>query len=113
MYINTAITERRKTWIAALRSGKYKQGRGLLRPSEDTYCCLGVACKCQGIEVDEEIPGYDGYTIESGTDYENRTFALNLGLNPFLIQELVEMNDIEEASFDEIADFLEREWGYV
>lgn len=30
-------------WIAALRSGKYKQGEARLR-ERDTFCCLGVAC---------------------------------------------------------------------
>jgi len=30
-------------WVAALRSGKYKQGKGALRHSDNTYCCLGVA----------------------------------------------------------------------
>lgn len=29
--------------VAALRSGKYKQGRGHLR-GDDGFCCLGVAC---------------------------------------------------------------------
>lgn len=31
-------------WIAALRSGKYKQGRGQLRSLNNNYCCLGVLC---------------------------------------------------------------------
>jgi hypothetical protein len=31
-------------WIAALRSGKYKQGRGRLN-GPDGYCCLGVLCE--------------------------------------------------------------------
>lgn len=31
-------------WVKALRSGKYKQGKGNLRNSDDTYCCLGVLC---------------------------------------------------------------------
>lgn len=30
-------------WLAALRSGEYKQGRGQLH-AEDTFCCLGVLC---------------------------------------------------------------------
>jgi hypothetical protein len=30
--------------VAALRSGKYKQGRHRLRDGSDGYCCLGVAC---------------------------------------------------------------------
>lgn len=31
-------------WIPALLSGEYKQGRSRLRGTDDTYCCLGVAC---------------------------------------------------------------------
>ncbi len=36
--------EFRKEWIAALRSGKYEQGRTRL-DYDGKYCCLGVACK--------------------------------------------------------------------
>lgn len=32
-----------KKWVAALRSGEYKQGLAALRIG-DTFCCLGVAC---------------------------------------------------------------------
>ena len=39
------MNKRVKTqWIKALRSGKYKQGRGSLRNLDNTYCCLGVLC---------------------------------------------------------------------
>lgn len=40
-----------KKWVKALRSGKYKQGRGLLAVVDPTskevtgYCCLGVLCE--------------------------------------------------------------------
>lgn len=30
-------------WVAALRSGEYKQGINLLR-QDDKFCCLGVLC---------------------------------------------------------------------
>jgi hypothetical protein len=40
--MNEAIKER---WLAALRSGKYKQGRGKLKTVDDEYCCLGVLCE--------------------------------------------------------------------
>lgn len=33
----------KRLWVRALRSGKYEQGRGLLRDG-DTFCCLGVLC---------------------------------------------------------------------
>lgn len=40
-------------WVAALRAGDYKQGRGYLRVN-DKFCCLGVLCdvyaKDQGSE---------------------------------------------------------------
>jgi hypothetical protein len=29
-------------WLEALRSGRYEQGRGHLRTSDDKFCCLGV-----------------------------------------------------------------------
>jgi hypothetical protein len=33
-------------WVDALRSGKYKQGRGQLHHTlnENTFCCLGILC---------------------------------------------------------------------
>lgn len=40
----------KERWVKALRSGKYKQGKSLLKrrgeenPGEVTYCCLGVLC---------------------------------------------------------------------
>lgn len=35
-----------KTWVKALRSGKFKQGIGFLYDDvEDSYCCLGVAAR--------------------------------------------------------------------
>lgn len=37
-------------WVQALRSGKYKQGRGSLR-EHDAYCCLGVLCDIHAKET--------------------------------------------------------------
>jgi hypothetical protein len=31
-------------WTAALRSGEYKQGVGVLRDLDNSFCCLGVLC---------------------------------------------------------------------
>ncbi|MDP2660221.1 MAG: hypothetical protein Q8R28_05790 [Dehalococcoidia bacterium] len=46
-------THRRRIrrWIAALRSGKYKQGMFGMRNREggNEYCCLGVACDISGL----------------------------------------------------------------
>jgi len=40
-------------WLAALRSGKYEQGRYRLR-TENQYCCLGVLCDILKEKVDGE-----------------------------------------------------------
>ncbi len=40
--------EIKKSWTAALRSGKYRQGQGRLRSELDgqlEHCCLGVLCE--------------------------------------------------------------------
>lgn len=47
-------TELKQKWLDALRSGKYKQGKGLLRDRNDCFCCLGVLCDVAGMRW---IPG--------------------------------------------------------
>ena len=38
------LNKNAQKWVRALRSGKYKQGRGVLHGAGDKFCCLGVAC---------------------------------------------------------------------
>lgn len=43
----------KRKWVAALRSGKFKQGFDKLYDAQsETYCCLGVACIIAGAEKD-------------------------------------------------------------
>jgi len=58
--------KRRDEWITALRSGKYKQGCGLLRTRDDKYCCLGVLLQLEGKEFCKYDDG--GYFVQ--TDYD-------------------------------------------
>lgn len=60
--------ELKAKWIAALRSGEYKQAKGVLWDrTNDSYCCHGVLCRVLG--KDDEyilanlgmIPNFDGY----------------------------------------------------
>lgn len=43
-YSRKEILENRKNWIAALRSGTFKQGKNYLC-KRSQYCCLGVVCQ--------------------------------------------------------------------
>lgn len=96
-------------WIEALRSGDYVQGRKQLH-DHGTYCCLGVCCKLVGFEDFGE-----SQYIQTGTAYYNLKQIPNgipiqlIGTvgNNNLIQDLVRLNDDEECSFSEIADWLE------
>jgi hypothetical protein len=47
----------RRKWVAALKSGDYHQGKGVLKKritvdGEPNYCCLGVLCEVMGIPND-------------------------------------------------------------
>lgn len=58
-------------WVAALRSGNYKQGLGQLRSFNDEYCCLGVLC-----EVYQQNIGGLEIRVEEVTDFRGDDEAL-------------------------------------
>lgn len=97
----------KKKWVAALRSGEYKQGRDKLHNAiNNTFCCLGVACHIAGI-TDDEISDYC---------YTNLLAKANPDRLPAFFQNtviespawnLAAMNDGGRKSFLEIADYIE------
>lgn len=94
--------EVKKAWVDALRSGKYKQGRGALRSGGNEYCCLGVLIDVLGIDwypPSDSVMG-DSYSIEDSFTYEPK-------LHPLDSSTLIMMNDEDEMSFAEIADYIE------
>ncbi len=73
--MNAKIKQR---WLKALRSGKYKQGRGQLKNGK-SFCCLGVLCDihrkttkqtnwdgkyylCNGYSLPQEVTDWAGLT---------------------------------------------------
>ena len=46
--------EVKEKWLAALRSGEYKQGRGKLCSLDKEYCCLGVLTDLYAKEHNQE-----------------------------------------------------------
>jgi hypothetical protein len=103
----------KKKWIAALRSGEYKQGKEMLY-NHDTkeYCCLGVAGIICGLEK-HDINGSgllqeaNGYGLEKvpellvGSD-EKDDSDYNI-----IADKLTIMND-NGKSFNYIASYIER-----
>jgi hypothetical protein len=111
-----------KQWIAALRSGEYKQGRRRLQDGEDSYCCLGVACK-----LVIKNPSYSfNRLVGSYPDDQNGSPEWLKGINDdFMIREIVkvdvgydsimarkisQLNDAHTHTFSQIADLLEEHY---
>lgn len=107
----------KKKWVAALRSGKYEQGRGLLRNKEDRYCCLGVLCDV--IDPTKWSPDSTGFTH----GYEESDVALPsdvvkvAGLTSndpeiaveYGVTSLITLNDAHHWTFEQIADIIEKQ----
>ena len=123
-------------WANALRSGKYKQGTGLLRDHEDNFCPLGVLC-----DINKEVTGEEWELDQMATHYNFGTEDLSVsssavsdlvGLWPAaedrnrllsrlekalkrrslsgnLLDIFVELSDITRLTFNEIADLIEGE----
>jgi hypothetical protein len=103
-----STTETFTKWLEALRSGKYKQGRGQLVLG-DAYCCLGVLCEVAGAKrVDNgfEVP-FQGYRQHHTTTISNYLFGELTGLPLNTNQDCMVWNDGQKLSFPEIADKLE------
>lgn len=95
--------ELKAKWIAALRSGDYKQGRGVLRSPDESFCCLGVLCDISGmgqwIRRSYYADGTDGYACLPAA--VSRVAALSISEG-----RLAKMND-HGKSFADIADYIE------
>lgn len=102
-------TVMKQKWVDALRSGKYKQGRRLLKNRDNEFCCLGVLCDL------EDNTKWEKYKTQIGPCYK---WGYSVGLLPPLIgdkykisnyhvEKLVSLNDNAHYSFNEIADYIE------
>ena len=122
--MKTELNKNAQTWVAALRSGKYNQGRNELLAYQNgvpMFCPLGVACDVYRIETGDGIwQQFDGWpnrrTFIDGAG-ERRVGFLpdsvtawlgldnNSGGNCF--RSIPALNDQEGLTFDEIASFIE------
>jgi len=112
--------ELKKKWVDALRSGEYKQGKSYLR-SSDSYCCLGVLADViiketdqyywrrdstisKLVEVYSLINKMDEAVVGSGKFYSAFYDEYLYSLEQ---DNLIKLNDGENLSFNEIADYIE------
>lgn len=116
-------------WCAALRSGDYKQGTGVLHnTSNNTYCCLGVLCDIyqrEGNKFDTVSVGlwgvetYNGFENLPATYFDGRCDVLpevvmkwadiscSSGSFDDDLYNLAALNDADGLTFEEIATVIE------
>lgn len=112
--------DKKALWVAALRSGKYAQGRGLLHHVEgvELHCCLGVlsalaAQDCASertYDQPENRYAYDGHSrvlsdsVMEWAELESSDPCVYVGETSF--SSLAVLNDTG-SSFAKIADLIE------
>lgn len=104
-------TELLKAWVKALRSGKYQQRKQYLN-RDGKFCCVGVACEvaiAHGVPIEKRT---ESGSYENIVRYDSMCGSaphhLGLVLRGINWGQLYDMNDFEERSFDQIADFIEK-----
>ncbi len=95
-------------WVAALRSGEYKQATGALSEGNG-FCCLGVLCD---LSAKEGRGAWNHVAFEIDT---RRAMAMPpapvaawAGLSGEDMDRIATMNDDDGCSFVEIADHIDR-----
>lgn len=110
--------EIKQKWLEALRSGDYEQGKSYLHRIDeegvDRYCCLGVLCNVLGVERElvgpnEEMSRQAHYTYDGRFGLPSANVEVDTGIDSSVCLQLAKLNDEQSASFDEIADYIERE----
>lgn len=114
-----------KEWTDALRSGRYRQGRGYLRttpiPNEDPqFCCLGVLCDLHKDELIEDVNPYTAVQSYNGEESQlPQKLQDKFGISEtgrlaesITAKNLASLND-SGFTFDEIAEIIEENFETV
>lgn len=104
-------------WVEALRSGKYKQGKGFLKYHNydlgtDSYCCLGVLCEILNVHATYSQQEPESRSIGFGDQYDTaylpHSVRNRVGLVNFSDQlNLSQRNDSGDWDFNSIADYIQ------
>lgn len=99
----------RDKWVAALRSGEYKQGRTRLKNEFGEYCCLGVLTEVSGVEGRWEDTSNGTYWVDPEGSFFSAYPPEIRGetLGAMKTTDLIHLNDTQRKTFPEIADWIE------
>lgn len=105
--------ELKTKWLEALRSGEYKQTQGALE-CDGSYCCLGVLqmvaegkVETVPTRMDDGTISWESKGLPTPQFYERHGIVGSSGSSSIHPLNLVEMNDGELYTFEQIADVIE------
>ena len=100
----------KQQWVAALRSGEYHQAKEYLHVPDVGYCCLGVLCDIVDdtgwVDKDRHAYTFDNNT-PSKSRYPTQNWLDNVGLPDKQADHLTILNDKQNQTFSQIADWIE------
>lgn len=115
MSFNKMDPKFKEEFVTALRSGEFKQSCGRTLRDHEGYCCLGVA----SVVLDRGEYDLHGYTwtedcwrpLGEGRSWYRiipPNISDDLGMDSELQVQLYDFNDLHGRSFDQIADWIEK-----
>lgn len=98
----------KEKWIAALRSGKFKQGMGWLE-DDGKYCCLGVACRIAHPKLDLNDASFiTKYSFPGGRIDKIKIPAILKGEDENEVVSVLASKNDNGQSFKKIATWIEK-----
>lgn len=102
-------------WVKALRSGKYIQGKIRLKSNDEKFCCLGVLCdiskKSRWTKDKRGLNWYNTSEKYLPTIVQKYSgIKTSSGVNKKLGRSLISLNDSGDFTFNDIADYIEKEY---
>jgi hypothetical protein len=90
--------EIKEKWLAALRSGEYKQGKGYLKEidgatGEARYCCLGVLCDL-AVKDGLDLPNRNPLRASGKNGVGYQTYGPAFTVLPYEVEEWADMPDV-------------------
>lgn len=105
-------------WAAALKSGDYAQGGGVLRNSREDFCCLGVLCNLHAQDHPQIARGqlhrslYLGHSTQLPPEVAKWARAVSFDGGDLQIgrASATDLNDIRQMPFNKIGDLVLKHW---